>query len=263
MSNVERGAQEAGAEPSAWRKESGLRFKRVLPDGEAWESVRRLLRDPESAFVEARWLKRGTTCSVVRVDLADRVVVVKRYNVKGFLHGAKRLFQPTRAARSWRVGLALRRAGVATPAPYGFSEERIGWLRRRSYVVNEYLEATEGRSFFEALPDDWRERVRALAELLVRMWRAGFHHGDLKATNLLATEDGLALIDLDAAGRAPWPWSSILIAKDRDRVVRNWDERPEVARLLATRLEEARGRGAESPPVTAPADRSASRSDAR
>ena len=146
-------------------------------------------------------LKNGNTATVWRAGLDDRQVVVKRYNVKGRLHGVSRAIRESRASISWRNAHMLRMFGIATPEPLAFCMRREGPLRRVGYFIADEI---DGASLF-----DWVGKHRdepaepssccGSGGPLVRTARAlRITHGDMKASNLILTDDGLFLIDLDA-----------------------------------------------------------------
>jgi len=182
-----------------------------------------LLNTPDTAICDGRLLKDGGTCTVARIDLPDRTVVIKRYNLKSTWHAIGRLWRPSRAWHSWREGHRLRFLGINTPEPLALIEERIGPLRRRAFLVNAFC---PGISLLEQLSPDREpdvEMASAILSLFETLYQQRISHGDLKATNLLWHEGQLVVIDLDAMTQHT---SSKTFARawrrERARLLRNW-----------------------------------------
>ena len=182
-----------------------------------------LLRAPDMVMHKGKLLKDGNTCTVVRIDLPDRAVVIKRYNLKGFWHALGRLWRPSRAWHSWREGHRLRFLGIDTPEPLALVEERFGPLRRRAFVVNAFFPGTNLEDCLAPDREPDTEIARAIVTLFDRLHQFRINHGDLKATNLLWHEGRLMIIDLDATTQHT---SDAAFArawqKDRARLLRNW-----------------------------------------
>lgn len=182
-----------------------------------------LLDAPDAAILQGRLLKDGKTCTVARVEQAGCSLVVKRYNLKSLQHALERFWRPTRAWHSWREGHRLQHLGISTPTPLALIEERIGPLRRRAFLINEFC---PGVSLLHLLSPDREPEVDvacALVSLFQRLYTLRISHGDLKASNLLWHDDNVFLIDLDALVQHR---SAIGHARawrrDRERLLRNW-----------------------------------------
>ncbi|MEF8715411.1 MAG: lipopolysaccharide kinase InaA family protein [Accumulibacter sp.] len=187
------------------------------------EALAPLLAAPDCAISAGQTLKDGGTCTVTRVLVGDRVLLIKRYNLKGLRHALGRLWRPSRAWHSWQEGHRLQFLGIPTPAPLALIEERCGPLRRRAWLVCEYC---PGPNLLAHLSPDQAppaDEARAMLNLFEAMHRQRISHGDLKATNLLWDAGRILLIDLDAvvqhhlpvAHRHAW-------RRDRARLLRNW-----------------------------------------
>lgn len=224
-------------------RRSALRFIAVAR-GEA-DRLAPLLESPDQAVVDGTLLKDGRTCTVAQVELAGRTLVIKRYNLKNLLHLLERCWRPSRAWYSWREGHRLRFLGISTPAPLALFEERVGPLRRRAFLVNEYC---PGRSLLDLLspdrePDD--DVARAIVSLFSSLHALRISHGDLKATNLLFHDGKVVVIDLDAVQqhRSEKTYARAW-RRDRERLLRNWPERSVLLQWLDAHLPPA-GRSAQ------------------
>lgn len=205
-------------------------FCAVWRDQQDW--LQPILDDLDGALAASQILKDGGSATVGLVQIGDRKIVIKRYNIKTWWHGLKRFWRPTRAWISWQAGIRLRALGIHTPKPLALKEERIGPFRKRGYLL---VEASDGQDLLELLDGD--ESVAGVAEneteLLVKvvaeiqrlldvMSRHHISHGDFKATNLLWDEQ-LCVIDLDSirwhSNETSWQTA---FAKDKARLLRNW-----------------------------------------
>jgi len=190
-----------------------------------------LLVDPDSAMANGRYLKKGNTATVALIDVAGRPLIIKRYNIKNWLHRAGRFWRASRGWSSWVSAYRLRFDALPTPCPIAIKEERWGPFRGRAYLVCEYVPGVDLLTYYNALSStsDADVRVAELVEEEVRqlfdgLWQAGVSHGDMKATNILVREDKLQLIDLDAMTihRTAQSLTSGL-ESDLKRFFRNWN----------------------------------------
>jgi tRNA A-37 threonylcarbamoyl transferase component Bud32 len=219
-----------------------FRFTAVQRD--AAHELAPLLALPDAAMLGGTLLKDGRTCTVAKAEVARRAVVIKRYNLKSLGHLLTRFWRPTRAWQSWRAGHRLRFLGLATPAPLALIEERVGPLRRRGFLVNEFC---PGLNLLQLLSPDHEpdaEVASALMVLFGTLHALRISHGDLKATNLLWHDGRVFVIDLDAlvqhrsaqAHERAW-------RRDRERLLRNWPATSALHRWLAANLPPASSSG--------------------
>lgn len=196
-----------------------------------------LLRDPDGALAAGVRLKSGNTCTVAKVAADGGDLVVKRYNLKSVGHALSRLWRPSRAWHSWREGHRLALYGIATPAPLALVEERLGPLRRRAWLVNEFCPGVNLAEHLAADREPPAAEGAAITALFATLARLRISHGDLKASNLLWHAGRVWLIDLDACtqhrSEAAWrrAWR-----RDRARLVRNWPAASALGRWLQAAL---------------------------
>ena len=67
------------------------------------ESILHLLKniDETIGLRETKILQEGKHSTVMRIKIGDRYFVVKRYDIKGFLHNLKHRLRSSRALKSW------------------------------------------------------------------------------------------------------------------------------------------------------------------
>ncbi|MFJ3521877.1 lipopolysaccharide kinase InaA family protein [Pseudomonas sp. NPDC090203] len=200
--------------------------------------------DQADALIDGGHLyKTGGAASVAKADVAGRELVIKRYNIKNFAHWLKRFWRPSRAWHSWREGNRLMFLGIATPRPLALLEQRFFWLRRKAYLVTEYLpgpDIIERFAPYVAQGDAPESELQALDELFARLLRERISHGDLKGHNVFWHQDRWALIDLDAmCQHGSQSTFAAAFARDRARFMRNWPADSALHQLLEQRLPKA------------------------
>ncbi|WP_332675731.1 lipopolysaccharide kinase InaA family protein [Aromatoleum sp.] len=184
-----------------------------------------LVADPDRRLAEGILLKDGGTCTVARVDLGGRALVVKRYNLKHARHALSRAWRPSRAWHSWLEGHRLRFLGIPTPAPLALVEARVGPLRGRAWLITEHC---PGPNLLQHLAPHVAAgpppaEAAALRALFGALHRQRISHGDMKATNLLWQDGAIVVIDLDAAVQHHSVQAHARAwRRDRARLLRNW-----------------------------------------
>jgi len=161
------------------------------------------VQNPDKFIENGKVLKGGNTTTVAEVVIDDRIYVVKRYNIKKFVHGLRRLFRLGRAYKSWRNASILEMLGVSTPHPYMVLEQRAFWLiRRKAYFLCDRIGADHLFVDFESESANKAETVFAAFEQLLKiMHDYKISHGDMKLSNFIYESDLLHVLDLDSMER--------------------------------------------------------------
>ncbi len=124
----------------------------------------------------------------------------------------------SRSERAFALGRRWRAAGLSTPEPLAWIEDRPG---AASVLIMRGIAAQNPWSFLAGLAahashPSLTELVDALAGSIAELHARGFRHRDLKAPNLLLRrgERGIEVwfVDLDGAGRLP----ALTAARARD-----------------------------------------------
>lgn len=216
-------------------EQSATRFSSVLRQ-EA-EALAPLLASPDRAIARGLVLKDGGTSTVAQVVVDERVLLIKRYNLKSLGHALGRLWRPSRAWHSWREAHRLQFLGIPTPPPLALIEERVGPLRRRAWLICEFCPGTNLQSHLAADREPANDEARALLGLFESLHRQRISHGDLKATNLLWHSGQVLLIDLDAMRQHRSPAAHARAwQRDRARLLRNWPPASALHQWLDQRL---------------------------
>lgn len=171
------------------------------------EALPRLRPDAGRDALEAALAGRGTLLRYRphRAAFLFDGLHVKLYLPKDALEVGIGIFARDRGATSWRLGQAMRAAGLPTPEPL-FLRVRKPWrIHRETILVTRALDAPVH------LTDELKARLRdgrsakplldGVAVLAARLHDAGFFHGDFTASNLVleGAARTLSVIDLDRA----------------------------------------------------------------
>jgi tRNA A-37 threonylcarbamoyl transferase component Bud32 len=150
---------------------------------------------------EGQSLKNDDTSYVSRVRWNSKDIVVKRYNHRGLIHSLRHTIKKSRARRGWFYGHWLRTLNIATPKPLAYVEHYKGLLLWESYLVTEYVEGQNLYYFLQndnATEEKQSKKIKQVFEMFDKMGEYRISHGDLKHSNILITENGPVLTDLDS-----------------------------------------------------------------
>ena len=194
----------------------------------------RLVQAPDDLLESGTLLKSGNRCTVAHLEVDGRAYVLKRYNLKDRFHTLAHALLPTRASRCWRFGRMLNAAGLASPRPLAFLEERLGPLRGRCYLLTEAIAAGW---LYDYVRDPARtdEELSLCAGRFAHLWhRLGelrLTHGDAKSYNFLVDASGrIWTIDLDGMQQHHTTGGfERARRRDRQRFFRDFHDRPDLA----------------------------------
>jgi tRNA A-37 threonylcarbamoyl transferase component Bud32 len=202
--------------------------------------MKKLIANPDSVIDSSRLLKGGNSSTVALAEVNNKLLVIKRYNIKNFIHALKRYPRITRAWSSWRNAHRLELLGIPTPKPIAFLEKRWGPFRSTSYYISEYIDGTDLYSMITS--DRSKEiKIEALSikfgEMLKLLVDANMSHGDFKATNFIVAGEKLYIIDIEGMREHICRWSlRRSLKRDCRRFMKNWKDMPEVASIFQNQI---------------------------
>jgi len=159
-----------------------------------------LIKQVDMLMNKGQPFKDGNTCYVSRISWNNKDIVVKRYNHKGMFHSLCHTIKRSRARRCWVNGHRLLMLGISTPKPLAFIEEYRGPFVWKSYIITEYVCGQKLCDFLRNNPAEQEraEITKQVKQLLGKLWKHHITHGDLKHSNILITDNGPVLTDLDS-----------------------------------------------------------------
>jgi tRNA A-37 threonylcarbamoyl transferase component Bud32 len=166
-------------------------------------AMQNFLRAPDEALARSHQFFKnipGDTSTVAVVVIDEIPLVVKRYNVKGFWHGLKLLFRPSRALVSWRNAHRLRALNIPTIEPVAVLEKRFGLFRRQAYFISRYVAGISGSDYFaqaDQSPEACAVAIKAIVTILQQLAAAKIYHNDFHHSNFIMMGNQPLLIDLD------------------------------------------------------------------
>jgi tRNA A-37 threonylcarbamoyl transferase component Bud32 len=188
----------------------GMATKDFYESGDIEELTRKI-----DDFMQAgHILKDGNTCFVSHTNWAGTDIVIKRYNHKSLYHSFRHTVKRSRARRNWLHANRLSLLDIPTPKPLAYLECKKGLLIWKSYYITQYVASQNLHVFLndKELTEDRRQDMLIKVEkLLDKLTRNRITHGDLKQTNILITQDGPVLTDLDSMKIHRYNW----IMRDR------------------------------------------------
>lgn len=195
--------------------------------------MQQLLSDPDALIERGKLLKNGKSSTVALVEVSGKLLVIKRYNIKNFWHGIKRVFRRSRAWISWCNAHRMEFLGIPAMKPVAMMEKRYGPLCFTAYFVSEFVDAPDAIKCL-AKKDQPNGEMEQIAALLKDMSEAKISHGDLKATNFLMAATGPVIIDLDGMKEHKSEHSfHRAFGKDLRRFLDNWVEYPDLSNQFA------------------------------
>ncbi|MBN2454964.1 MAG: hypothetical protein JXB29_00265 [Sedimentisphaerales bacterium] len=145
-------------------------------------------------------LKKGNTSYVSHFKWNGKDIVVKRYNHKGVWHSLRHTIKGSRARRCWLYAHWLLMLTIPTAKPLAFIECYEGPVLWKSYFFTEYVAGRTLREFLGNSNISNQERSRQIQQIEKIIHRLNAYrltHGDLKFSNILLTDEGPVLTDLD------------------------------------------------------------------
>lgn len=200
------------------------------------ERIQQLLADPDALMATGGILKDGNSATVTQIHHPLGDWVIKRYNIKNFLHGLKRCLRPSRAWVSWGNAQRLSISGIATPQAIAVIEKRLGSLRLGAYYICEHIPAPDAAEYFQDQKVD-NTAAQKFITLFKILRYTGIYHGDCKATNFLINNQQPWVIDLDAMREFRSPQKFLRhYSIDRKRFLQNWQGQLELRKWFDDHL---------------------------
>lgn len=178
--------------------------EQLIHDSRALDRYALLKYSDSGEVLSARWTWPG----------GEMDVIAKQNRVFGWRRSMGVMFRATRARRNFERALRLLRDGIDTPVPLALLERRGGsgeaWLVcpfvHDMVDLDQILLTLLPRVDARSLRRVKNRIIDRVADLFARLQQCGWHHRDLKASNVLLTrwdraEARVLLVDLDGLRR--------------------------------------------------------------
>ncbi len=171
-------------------------FSDQIPD----EFKAQLLADVDGLMQAGTVLKDDGATTVVKIAVAENNYIVKRYNARSLGHAVKRSLRQSRAERCWQMSTEFQHVGLTVAEPIAMLERRFGPFCGNAYFVSACVDGVELLEWLPQQQEPVQQQVAAeIRQLFSTFLQHRLSHGDMKATNLLWSDQKIVLIDLDAA----------------------------------------------------------------
>jgi 3-deoxy-D-manno-octulosonic acid kinase len=199
-----------------------------VPRGGILYDAARLRKPDPAMFTRDYWHARGALeefaggrGTVSLLHTAEGDWILRHYRRGGF---AARIsndsywwtgVDETRAFREWRLLAEMRRLDLPVPAPVAARYQRRGLLYGADIITVRIPNAITLARYLEdsALDQNGWERI---GRTIARFHRAGVHHADLNANNIMLAAHEVYVLDFDRGRiRARGPWEQNVIARLR------------------------------------------------
>lgn len=158
------------------------------------------LSQPEVLIEKGEIIKDDKSTTVVRFDWQGQQFILKRFNARGIGHSVKRALRQTRASVCWNMSHIFSMLGIHVAQPVAMLEKRIGPFKGSSYFISAYVDGDELLNWLPSQSEQTQHQVtQKIRDLFVIFSNNQLSHGDMKATNLLWSQQQIVVIDLDVA----------------------------------------------------------------
>lgn len=192
----------------------------------------RMLERVDSLMRDGIIYKDTASTTVAQIDFENKPLIVKRYNTHSIVEGLKQIFKVSRAYNSWFYAHWMMENNILTPSPLAVIEQKIGWLRKRSYYIYQALELSLlmdvllSEDIDSPKSQNFQERI---VDLFRALYKARVHHRDFKISNFLVNQNEVYLIDLDHMSYdLTTVGLKISLRRDKKRFLRNFTEHPKL-----------------------------------
>jgi tRNA A-37 threonylcarbamoyl transferase component Bud32 len=213
-----------------------------------FEVLGKLYSNPDKYIEAGAIIKKGNTCTIAKVNVDGKELVIKRYNIKNFWHLLKNCWRTSRAIKSWRNSHMLQLLGIPTPRPIAVLEKRWGIFHGRAYFICEHVPGDLLNVFYSKANKknsgiseaDQMKAAKEVVEILQSFKLVRLTHGDMKATNFILRDNCQpVLVDLDSMQI----YDSArrfrkFYTKDIRRFMKNWQTLPGAKKIFHSLLGE-------------------------
>jgi tRNA A-37 threonylcarbamoyl transferase component Bud32 len=175
-------------------------YRAVFSQGFCHQQEADFLAWLEPTKVQGEVLKDDRKARLIRCQYDGKDVVVKHYRYVNWLYAVTHALLQSRAQYAWHASLKMAAMHIPTPRALACIERISHGIVRESYFVYEYEPGFLFRDYAWSTPVDTilsQAHLHDVYGVLRGLKENRISHGDLKMPNIVVTEHGPVLIDLD------------------------------------------------------------------
>ncbi len=145
-------------------------------------------------------LKDDKKAVLIRSQFDGKDLVVKHYQYVGVIHAFGHALTQSRAQYAWQASTKMAALDIPTPPALACIERLTFGIVRDSFFVYEFEEGFRFREYAWSTPIEtmfMETHLREVYAVLKSLKHHRISHGDLKMPNIIITNHGPVLIDLD------------------------------------------------------------------
>lgn len=169
--------------------------------------------------VAAEVFKDDAAAKVVATDYDSQRLIVKQYNAKNRVKFLSRVVRKSNAQKTWENAHYLLNEGVKTVMPIALIEDRIAFLRIKSFFIGIFIPGQDARAFFRDAGKTSSERHAVAVKIvdsLLALHSKNIFIGDTKDTNIVIGSGDVFWVDLEELSHPTWKWLK------RKKMTRDW-----------------------------------------
>jgi tRNA A-37 threonylcarbamoyl transferase component Bud32 len=183
----------------------------------------------ESLFLTGDSIKETKRSQLVRAAYGNERFVAKRYKTKKMRYLAHGLRHGRGSLPAWSNIFLLRQLGIPTLDPVLLLEQRFFRMPRESFLITREINGHNLSTYLENHDGEISEsQLEKLRLMFSKFYDAKLIHGDLNRDNIMITENGPVLIDLDKLSSSKNQKDFVTrFGHEQDRFLRNllaWPE---------------------------------------
>jgi tRNA A-37 threonylcarbamoyl transferase component Bud32 len=168
-----------------------------------------LVENIENVMNAGDIIKKDYASFISLVTFNNTDIIIKEHCHRDFIHSFRHTFKKSRASNSWYNAKYLLSVQIPTPQPLAYIEQYRGLLFWQSYIIIHYIKARRLLEYIADKSIDTNRQKQVLDQierLIEKLGRNKVVHGDLQFRNIMITENGPFIIDLDVMKIPIWNW---------------------------------------------------------
>ena len=200
------------------------------------QGLSEVINNPDHFISKGEEIKSERGHHIVKINLNNDSIYIKKYQIKGLLHYFRKFFSQTRALTAWKASHWFSAAGINTIKPLAVVEKYDNFTTTDSYLISlEQLGTRLDRVDFSK--ENYYLIQNKLTSFIKRLKWINFNHGDAKSSNFFLFENKLFVLDLDISKKRNFKFIfKNKINKDIKRILKSFDHNLKIKDSLSRRF---------------------------